>query len=178
MRRLGEDVIRRHLDELGEGPVVRNTENTVLLARYPRVLSPVQRRVNNHLGPLVRTIRALSAGDDLAGPIGTWNHRKNLRRDARILPPRSKQIPTVERRRAQPNNGLPRTRLQLAHVLIDELVRTFEFVQSNGFHVAPFGRSGIRLQVSGYRYQLNGFAADMRGDLLGGTIPLGERERR
>src|SRR5215211_1046570 len=141
MRGLGEDVIRRYLDELGESPVVRNAENTVLLARHPRVISPVQRRVYNYLSPFVRSLGTVPPGDNLSGTIGARNPGQDVRGDARILPLGGEKIPAVERRRPEPDHGLTRSGLRLRHVLINELVRTLEFVQSNSFHVAPFGRS-------------------------------------
>ena len=140
MRGLGENVIRRHLDVLGESPVVRNTENTVLLARHPRVISPVQRRVYNYLGPLIRSLGTVPSGNDLTGTIGARNLRQDIWRNARILALGGEQITTVERRRTQPDYGLAGPRLRFWHLLINELIRTFEFVQTNGFHVAPFGR--------------------------------------
>jgi hypothetical protein len=48
----------------------------------------------------------------------------------------------------QPDDGLSRTRLRLGHVLVNQFVGTFKFVQSNSFHVAPFGRSGIGFQAT------------------------------
>src|SRR5215213_779146 len=143
MRGLGEDVIRRYLDELGESPVVRNTENTVLLARHPRVISPVQRRVYNYLSPFVRSLGTVPPGDNLSGTIGARNPGQDVRRDARILPLGGKKIPAVERRSPQPDDSFAGPRLRLRHVLINELVRPLEFVQSNSFHVAPFGRLSI-----------------------------------
>src|ERR671912_1850807 len=92
MRGLGEDVIRRYLDELGESPVVRNTENAVLLARHPGVISPVQRRVYDYLGPLTRSLGTVPSGDDLTGTIGARNPGQDVRRDARVHPLGGEQI--------------------------------------------------------------------------------------
>ena len=128
MRGLGEDVIRRYLDELGESPVVRNSENAVLLARHPRVISPVQRRVYNYLGPLVRSLGTVPSGDDLTGTIGARNPGQDVRRDARVLPLGGEQITAVERRRPQPDDGLAGPRLRLRYLLIDELVRSLEYM--------------------------------------------------
>jgi hypothetical protein len=92
-------VVGGHLDELGERPVVGNTEDTVFFSRHPRIVPPVERRVYNDLGPLIRPLGTLSAGYDLAGPVGARNPRKNVRRNPRILPLRSEQIPAIQRRR-------------------------------------------------------------------------------
>src|SRR5215213_4233472 len=66
--------------------------------------------------------------------------RQDIRRDTGILSLGGKQVPPIQRRRMKPDDGLPRIRLRLEHVLVNELVGAFEFVQTNGFHVAPFGR--------------------------------------
>ena len=133
-------MIRWHLDKLRERTIIGNPEYPVLLARHPRVVPPVQGRIYNDVRPLLGTLRPLPASHDLAGTIGARNLGQDVRRDPRVLPLGGEDVPPVQRRRLQPDDGLPRTRLRLGHVLVDQLVGTFEFVQTNGFHGAPFGR--------------------------------------
>src|SRR5215210_7406884 len=146
MRGSGEDVVGGDLDKLRERPIVGKTKYPVLLARHPRIVPPVQRRVYDHLGPLVRTLRTIPAGHDLAGTIGARNLRKNIRRNPRILPLGGEKVPAVQRSRPQPDHGLPGIRLRLGHVFINELVWTFEFVQTNSFQGRSL-RSLLALQL-------------------------------
>jgi hypothetical protein len=134
---LGEDVLRGHLDELGEGAVVRNPEDAVLLAGLARVVAPVERRVDDDLGSLVRPRGAVAAGDDLAGAVGAGSGGEIY---ARVLAVRDEEVPAVEGRRAQPNDRLAGTGLGVGDILVAELIWAAEFVKPYRFHCSPFGR--------------------------------------
>src|SRR5215208_4952686 len=62
VRGFREDVLCGNLDELGEGAVVGEPEDTVILAGLLRVVAPVECRVDDHLGPLVGACDAITTG--------------------------------------------------------------------------------------------------------------------
>jgi hypothetical protein len=148
VRGLGEDVLRGHLDELGEGAVVREAQDAVLLAGLPRVVAPVERRVDYHLGSLVRAVGTLAAGDDLAGAVRAQDDRQRLGPRARVLAVGDEDVAAVEGRGAEPDDRLAGTGLRLGDVLVAELVWAAELVQHHRFH-----RRSLR-SVLGYTFQL------------------------
>src|SRR5215218_2201075 len=146
MRRLGEDVLRGHLDELGERAVVREAEDAVLLAGFARVVAPVERRVDDHLGALVRSIGALAAGADLAGAVRAQDGRQRLGLRARVLAPGYEDVAAVEGCGVEPDDRLAGTWLGVGSILVAELVGTTKFVQHHRFHefLPPVGSISAR----------------------------------
>jgi hypothetical protein len=154
VRGLREDVLGGYLYELGEGAVVGEPEDAVLLAGLPRVVAPVERGVDDHLRPLVWSACAIAAGDYLARAVRAKDDGKGLGLRPRVLAPGHEHVAAVEGRGVQPDERLTRAGFRVRGVLVAQLLGAVDLVQYHGFHVAPFGPSGIRLQASGFRYQL------------------------
>jgi hypothetical protein len=153
VRGLGEDVLRRHLDELSEGAVVRETEDAVLLAGLPRVVAPVECRVDDHLGALARAAGTLAASDDLAGAVRAQDDRQRIGLRARVLALGYEDVAAVEGRGVEPDDRLSGTGLRLGDVLVAELVWAAKLVKHHRFQVflpSVAQVSGIRFQVAAY----------------------------
>src|SRR3712207_3424157 len=112
----------------------------------------MERRVYDDLGTLIRAFGSLAPRHDLARTVRPERDGQRVRLRPGVHPARDEDVPPVQGRRVDLDDDLPRTRLGVRRVLVDEVLGPAKLVQSDGLQCRSLRSLGS--QASGIRLRL------------------------
>ena len=131
MRRFLVKLLNRHRDQFRVGAVARQAEDLERGTLCPLIVAPVGRWIDHHLPPSPRRVNAGAGLNDLAGAVGAKDHRE---RDSRVLTLANKNVPAIQRRRAQAHERLTRFGARVGGFPKLKDFRLAQRAQHNGSH--------------------------------------------